>query len=238
MAYNLVNLAGLTTFSEDLAKVYATKAELEAAKAAALKGLKVNGTNVAAVDGVVNITAETGTANGTVKVAGQEVAVAGLKAMAYKDAVDETALPAALKTDISNLKTDMTTLKGDATVEGSVKHAAAAAVTQVVGGASADFDTLKEMEDWLSSHESDAAGMNTAIQGNAADITKAFAQLGVAKTADAPETGKTVVERLSTLETGLANVGDTLEGYVKTSDIVLVTDEQIHALLGVTPEAG
>jgi hypothetical protein len=44
-------------------------------------------------------------------------------------------------------------------------------VAEIVAGAPEDFDTLKEMSDWLKEHEDSAATMNTAIQKNASDIS-------------------------------------------------------------------
>ena len=44
-------------------------------------------------------------------------------------------------------------------------------VAKIVAGAPADFDTLKEMSDWISSHENSAAEMNSAIQTNTNDIS-------------------------------------------------------------------
>ena len=46
-------------------------------------------------------------------------------------------------------------------------------VAEIVAGAPEDFDTLKEMSDWLTEHEDSAAAMNTAIQKNASDIETA-----------------------------------------------------------------
>lgn len=46
-------------------------------------------------------------------------------------------------------------------------------VAEIVANAPEDFDTLKEMSDWLTEHEDSAATMNTAIQKNADDITTA-----------------------------------------------------------------
>ena len=37
-------------------------------------------------------------------------------------------------------------------------------VAEIVAGAPEDFDTLKEMSDWIASHENSAAEMNSAIQ--------------------------------------------------------------------------
>lgn len=41
-------------------------------------------------------------------------------------------------------------------------------VAEIVAGAPEDFDTLKEMSDWISTHEESAAAMNTAIQSKIA----------------------------------------------------------------------
>jgi hypothetical protein len=46
-------------------------------------------------------------------------------------------------------------------------------VSEIVAGAPEDFDTLKEMSDWLTEHEDSAASMNSAIQKNAEDIVTA-----------------------------------------------------------------
>ena len=44
-------------------------------------------------------------------------------------------------------------------------------VAKIVADAPEDFDTLKEMSDWISTHENSAAEMNSAIQTNAKDIS-------------------------------------------------------------------
>jgi hypothetical protein len=46
-------------------------------------------------------------------------------------------------------------------------------VAEIVAGAPQDFDTLKELSEWLISHEGSAAAMNTAIAKNAENIEKA-----------------------------------------------------------------
>lgn len=44
-------------------------------------------------------------------------------------------------------------------------------IAEVVADAPEDFDTLKEISDWISSHEDSASAMNTAIKTNKTDIT-------------------------------------------------------------------
>ena len=45
-------------------------------------------------------------------------------------------------------------------------------VAEIVANAPEDFDTLKELSDWLTTHGGDAAKMNTAIKTNAENIEK------------------------------------------------------------------
>ena len=68
------------------------------------------------------------------------------------------------------------TLNG--TGDGSVKKAVSDAVAAIVNGAPEAYDTLKEISDWISSHASDAAGMNSQINTNKEDITKLKTLIG------------------------------------------------------------
>ncbi|MDE5771376.1 MAG: hypothetical protein K2I06_07075 [Ruminococcus sp.] len=45
-------------------------------------------------------------------------------------------------------------------------------VAEIVANAPEDFDTLKEISDWIANHEDSAAAMNSAIQANTAAITQ------------------------------------------------------------------
>lgn len=60
--------------------------------------------------------------------------------------------------------------------EGSVKKiaevAAADAVASVVAGADSDFDTLKEVAEWIASDKEGAAALQVSVSKNAEDITK------------------------------------------------------------------
>ena len=57
-------------------------------------------------------------------------------------------------------------LNGEAGAAGSVATIADSRIAAALAGADADFDTLKEMSDWLSTHKGSAAEMNTAILEN------------------------------------------------------------------------
>lgn len=71
---------------------------------------------------------------------------------------------------VTNNTNAINVLNGDETVEGSVKQQVTAKVAEIIAGAGEDFDTLKEIEDWISNHGSDAAAMNSSITANATAI--------------------------------------------------------------------
>lgn len=79
-----------------------------------------------------------------------------------------------------------------------VDSAIAAKVAEIVAGAPEDFDTLKEMSDWISSHESDASAMNSAIQTNTNDISE-LSTNKVDKVAGKSLVSDTEIARLATL---------------------------------------
>jgi hypothetical protein len=58
-------------------------------------------------------------------------------------------------------------------------------IAAVVANAPEDFDTLKEMSDWIDSHKGSAAEMNSSIEANA-DAIRDIQNAGYAKTSDIP----------------------------------------------------
>lgn len=74
-----------------------------------------------------------------------------------------------VKAKVDEIESSISTLNGDG--EGSVKKAVADGIAEVVAGAPEDFDTLKEMSDWISTHETSASAMNSQIQDNKKAIT-------------------------------------------------------------------
>lgn len=65
------------------------------------------------------------------------------------------------------------TLTGNKTLNDiGITQAVAEAVAAIVAGAPADFDTLKEISDWIMSHAETAAEMNSQIQTNTTEISK------------------------------------------------------------------
>ena len=68
----------------------------------------------------------------------------------------------AIKAHKEAIDAKVTTLIGEDDSK-SVRTISAEEVAKVVAGADASFDTLKEIADWISSHKTDAATMNSAI---------------------------------------------------------------------------
>ena len=67
----------------------------------------------------------------------------------------------------SGLVKDVAVLKGDNTTEGSVAYQ----IAQIVAGADASYDTLKEIADWIMSDQTGAAKMANDIKANADAIS-------------------------------------------------------------------
>ena len=97
---------------------------------------------------------------------------ADLGALASKNEVAKTDLASALSTEISNATSNISTQTGRIdTLVGStsgddaksVRTISAEEVAKVVASAPDDFDTLKEIADWIENHSDDAAAMNSAI---------------------------------------------------------------------------
>ena len=75
----------------------------------------------------------------------------------------------AKKTEIPSNVSELNNDKRYQTAE-EVGQAITDGVAKIVAGAPEDFDTLKEMSDWISSHEASAAAMNSAISDNSVAI--------------------------------------------------------------------
>ena len=68
--------------------------------------------------------------------------------------------------DVSQLKEDINNKANtsDVYTKTETDNKITEKVAEIVAGAPEDFDTLKEMSDWIASHENSAAEMNSAIQ--------------------------------------------------------------------------
>lgn len=100
-----------------------------------------------------------------------ETAASGI----YKYVDDKVA--AATPEGYAGVKADVTKLVGtdkgeDGRANKTVREIAADEVAKIVNGAPEAYDTLKEVSDWISTHGTDAATMNTQIGENKAAIEK------------------------------------------------------------------
>lgn len=137
-------MAEIKYFSHDNAKVFAKeiKALIEAAKEAAAYDDTALAGRVTTVEGQLTTLTGADTVSGSVaeaKKAGTDAAAAVVTEKGRAEGAEK------------DLADRLDVLEGEG--EGSVKAAATAAVAQIVGGASADFDTLKEIETWIGAHE-------------------------------------------------------------------------------------
>ncbi len=128
-----------------------------------IEGVKVNGVALSIAQKIVDILIKTGATNGNISVAGVDVPVKGLAALAYKSNVSKADLDEALATVIDGLSDKVDTLNGTG----------AGSVTKQIDDAFNDFATkvtddgvvnsYKELIDWAASHGSDATEMAAAI---------------------------------------------------------------------------
>lgn len=95
-------------------------------------------------------------------------------------------------------ETAISTLNG--TGDGSVKKAVSDGIAEVVAGAPGDFDTLKEMSDWISGHENDASAMNSQIQDNKNKVSEKLDKTGDASNVTTGFTTATTRSNLTTKE--------------------------------------
>lgn len=68
-------------------------------------------------------------------------------------------------------KTWLNTLCNSTTPTKSISTMISEEIAKVVANAPTSFDTLKEIADWISTHQNDASAMNTAINNNTTNIT-------------------------------------------------------------------
>lgn len=124
----------------------------------------------------------------TTRVGNLETSVDGIKTEIGAKAAGETAatgiykyvddkVAAATPEGYAGVKADVTKLVGtdkdeDGRANKTVREIASEEVAKIVNGADESFDTLKEIADWISTHGTDAATMNTQINANKAAIEK------------------------------------------------------------------
>lgn len=118
-----------------------------------------------------------------------------------------------LKANVAANTAAIGTLNG--TGEGSVKKAVADAVASIVADAPEAYDTLKEISDWISSHASDAATMNSQIKTNKTDIANLKTLIG---TLPDTATSKDIVSYIAEYVSKALAASD-LSQYAKAADL-------------------
>lgn len=88
-------------------------------------------------------------------------------------------------------------------------------VAEIVAGAPENFDTLKELADWIDSHEDSAAAMNTAIKQNATDIANRYTKTE----SDNKYLGKTATAAAAALDGAGGNIAEQFKQTRKTIKI-------------------
>ena len=189
-----INLENLGTLVDEIKSRYATKSALEGAttrikaledvgaQANVLEGVKVNGTALAIAEKMVDILIATGTTNGSIKVNGTDVSVAGLAALAFKAEISASDLSAAFKApfDAKAEQSSINTLVGNVAGDNakSVRTISAEEVAKIVAGADESFDTLKEIADWIKSDTTGAAKMAADIDALEAKLVLGTHEVG------------------------------------------------------------
>ena len=124
----------------------------------------------------------------------------------------------AIKSDIANLQTGKAD-KSEVYTKTETDNKITEKVAEIVSDAPEDFNTLKEMSDWIASHENDASAMNSAIQSNANNISSLQTdKVGFTDYASTSKAG--IVKVNNTYGTGMNN---------NTLEIISATEDDINA---------
>lgn len=106
---------------------------------------------------------------------------------------------ASIRNRVSANERSISTLNSDSNTEGSVKKTVADAVALIVAGAPADFDTLKEIADYIASDKMGAAEMSAAIS-KLQSLTGTHTEEIAANTADIAANKDNIADSASNIE--------------------------------------
>ena len=123
-----------------------------------------------------------------------------------------TARVTAAEGDIDTLQADVTVLKGDKTTEGSVAYQ----IAQVVANAPENFDTLKEIADWITNDKTGAASLNSRLTAVETKNSDQDASIEALEGEDAK-----IRQEFAAADTALETklVGTATEGYKTLGDL-------------------
>lgn len=101
---------------------------------------------------------------------------------------------------VNGINNKFTTLSGDYDDEGSIKQIATEAIAHALTGADEDFDTLREMSDWIAGHPDDVTTMNSNINALATALGDDY--VSISEDGTSITAGKSsVTNKITTLET-------------------------------------
>lgn len=192
-----------------------------------LEGVKVNGTALAIAGKMVDLLIASGSENGTISVNNVDVAVTGLKALAYKAEVSEAELAAALaekinaKAENADLEalagrvganeTAIGTLNADAETAGSVDYKIAQAVAAIMENPDETMNSIQELVNWTNDHAADALELSNQVTKNKNDIASLVSLVGTL-----PE-GATSTTVVGYIAEAIAAIG--IGDYAKTTEV-------------------
>ena len=135
---------------------------------------------------------------------------------------------AASKSDVEKNSAAIEVLNGDG--EGSVKKiaedAAATAVANVVAGAESDFDTLKEVADWIAADKEGSAALQTTVSNHTESINTINSNLGALESKVDGDIAN-LTSHMSEASTALSEVDgrlNALEAFEETHEPIQVAD--------------
>ena len=149
-----------------------------------------------------------------------------------------------IRKDIDGLEGAIEKLNGEKTEEGSVQYIAAAAVAEIVADAHEDYDTLKEIADWIRNDTTGAASMANdinAVKGKLDGIDGKVTEYVTGALSNYATSGALdeVDGRVVTLENAGYQTAADVEALINTNAIGLTETEINEAIAAAqpTPEA-
>lgn len=196
-----------------------------------IETVKVNGTALSVTDKAVNISAVSGTANGSIAINGTDVAVTGLGSAAYANTTQFD--PAGSANTVRGSSADTA---GTATVYGALASAQAAQ-SGVDAINAAGYQTSAQVTAAINDALADVTGISYEV------ITTfpATGQAGVIYLKANSGLAPNVYDEYIWYNNNYEKIGTTdvdLSGYMLTTDMVAITNGEIDSITANTPQSG
>ena len=123
---------------------------------------------------------------GDKKISGSDVTIDTALSDTSENAVQNKVIKSYVDNSLANIQTALNSKANSADVytKSETDTKITEKVAEIVAGAPAEFDTLKEMSDWIANHEGSAAAMNSVITTNAENIARLQSEIIRADDAD------------------------------------------------------